>query len=455
MASKLAKMQPLLQPKTKALIKATMSLVQDPSIPDSPTGAARNAYATSLCGASNATVEDEDLAALCAGALMATTPWNYYNGTQSYGHDVLLPSLRIARTKLLKAGNGPGIPNAFAIHLLIHLEEPQNAPESYRWEALPYATKLFLTNHSELVPTQGHLTHMPAHLFLRTGDFSKGVETAQRSIANNKLYMSKCLTAYAYGHNLKMLVAHARFAGMSAAALKAAAECGTEDAGLEETPGNWTKQACVDCAGVGSPEKILTNLRFGLFKEILDIPPPSAWGAHQTYNQGAYYYARAMALFAIDKPDAAEEEAAIAVKAVKGDMTYGEIIPYELEAARAWYSKNKNVTAVILALERAVEANDALMYLEPPRWYYPPRQCLGEVLLAVDPKRALEVFREDQAVFPDNAWSLFGAAKAAAAIGEDSIAKEYKAKAASSWDKADVPLMSSCLQFATSPAAYR
>jgi len=62
---------------------------------------------------------------------MATSPWHYYNGTRSYGNDRLLPFLTLARSKLLGVVARPGPPHALAIHLMIHLEEPQNAPERY------------------------------------------------------------------------------------------------------------------------------------------------------------------------------------------------------------------------------------------------------------------------------------------------------------------------------------
>ena len=59
-----------------------------------------------------------------------------------------------------------GGPHPLAIHYLIHLLEPTNAPPEYRWEALEAASDLFQggTSNEELVPIQGHLTHMPAHL---------------------------------------------------------------------------------------------------------------------------------------------------------------------------------------------------------------------------------------------------------------------------------------------------
>ena len=66
-----------------------------------------------------------------------------------------------------------------------------------------------------LVPAQGHLTHMPAHLFLRVGWYKAAVTASARTVANNGRYHAACLNPYGYGHNTRMLVTNARFAGAS------------------------------------------------------------------------------------------------------------------------------------------------------------------------------------------------------------------------------------------------
>jgi hypothetical protein len=59
---------------------------------------------------------------------------------------------------------------------------------------------------------------------------------------------------------------------------------------------------------------------------------------------------------------------------------------------QAWHV-HKDTSAATAALRSAVQANDALPYLEPPRWYYPPRQCLGAMLLSTNATEALEAPR--------------------------------------------------------------
>jgi hypothetical protein len=97
---------------------------------------------------------DVDIDALCAGALMSMSPWNYYDGDSSYPASPLKPALQPAKSKLENATAG-AVPHALAIHLLIHLLEPTNAPSNFRWEAFPAAETLFNTSGKELVPGQG------------------------------------------------------------------------------------------------------------------------------------------------------------------------------------------------------------------------------------------------------------------------------------------------------------
>ena len=62
-----------------------------------------------------------------------------------------------------------------------------------------------------------------------------------------------------------------------------------------------------------------------------------------------------------------------------------------------------------IASWRAVAAEDALAYDEPPAWYYPMRESLGAALLADgQAAEAEKVFREDLASHPRNGRSLYG-----------------------------------------------
>ena len=94
--------------------------------------------------------------------------------------------------------------------------------------------------------------------------------------------------------------------------------------------------------------------------------------------------------------------------------------------------------------------DDSNIYLEPPRLWYPARECLGALLASApasqggNSTRALEVFQKDLEQYVDSAWSLYGAAKAANALGMTAAAKNYTTRGDLAWGKADIPFTSPC-----------
>ena len=168
--------------------------------------------------------------------------------------------------------------------------------------------------------------------------------TAQRSVVNNRRYLELCLTPYAFGHNLKMLIAHARFSGQLEAALEAARATSEPAAGEEATPAGG--RACVDCAGVGSPEEVLTLLRFGRWEALLEVAQPSSWGDERWvgYNQAAFWLARASAFYAIGRvsdADAARDRAVASASEL-----WASVVPAELRAMRAWRVEHDHAAAL-------------------------------------------------------------------------------------------------------------
>lgn len=473
--------------KSRVLLEAYAELVVDPSIHDDSERTARalDQWAERLCAETNSSSADADIDSLCAGALMANTPWNYYEGSASGTTYPLQPNLVPAKAKLLASveGGDYGSPHVLAIHLLIHLLEPTTAPEEYRWQALRPALLLYNGTGSSigreasgdggdggLVPSQGHLSHMPAHLFLRTGLYAEGVAASAVAVDDNLRYAERCLSPYAYGHNLKMLVSHARMGGMfhDAAAYSRLA---AEDAagGNQLTPAGNVE--CLDCAGRGSPLLLLTLARWGRWDEVLDVPVPKDWGHPELagYHEAAFGLARALAWYGLADGrgrDGGSDDGAFVVKGDRearrsvgaapraiSEMNIFNTTAHfgaELKAVRAWRIE-RDYGAAIRALEDLVAADDSNQYIEPPVWYYPPRQCLGVALLLApeptrDTPRALEVFRKDLEAFPENAWSLNGAADAMEALGRLEEAQAYRKRAEAAWSKADTPFDSPCPQ---------
>ena len=100
--------------------------------------------------------DDLDAATMYAESGMNLRPWKLYrpDGTPEEGTEEIVAVLE---SVLKRDPNHPG-----ANHYYIHAIEASKHPE----RALPSATRL-----ETLVPSAGHLVHMPAHIYIRTGDY--------------------------------------------------------------------------------------------------------------------------------------------------------------------------------------------------------------------------------------------------------------------------------------------
>ena len=93
---------------------------------------------------------------------------------------------------------------------------------------------------------------------------------------------------------------------------------------------------------------------------------------------------------------------------------------------------------------RAAAIEDAMLYEEPPLWYYPVRHSLGRALLeAGRPAEAEAAYREDLLRFPENGWSLIGLANALEAQGDEEGARGARVRFGTAWKFADVNLTQS------------
>jgi tetratricopeptide (TPR) repeat protein len=100
--------------------------------------------------------------------------------------------------------------------------------------------------------------------------------------------------------------------------------------------------------------------------------------------------------------------------------------------------------AAVPHFQEALNIEDKGLYFEPPKWYYPVRQSLGEALLkAGRSAEAEQVYREDLKRFPENGWSLYGLAAALRAQGKSAEAAAVEKRFARAWSDADVKLTAS------------
>jgi hypothetical protein len=154
--------------------------------------------------------------------------------------------------------------------------------------------------------------------------------------------------------------------------------------------------------------------------------------AHAAKQQWAEAQAALDTVTAINAatPDAAESKMplSVAVHALTGEIA----------------TRRGDVDAGITHFREALRIEDAGLYFEPPKWYYPVRHSLGAALLKAGRNAEAErVYREDLRRFPENGWALFGLAQALKAQGKDGEAARVDARFKQAWADADVTLVAS------------
>ena len=154
--------------------------------------------------------DDLDAATLYAQSIMNLSPWDLWNldGSPREGTPEILSALE---SVLKRDPNHLG-----AIHYYIHAVEASPRPE----RALAYANTL-----PSLAPPIGHLVHMPAHIYIRTGDYLAAEEACAKAARVDDSHIQSSpnmFTVLSYLHDLYFLVAAASMDGHYSTAREAA-----------------------------------------------------------------------------------------------------------------------------------------------------------------------------------------------------------------------------------------
>jgi tetratricopeptide (TPR) repeat protein len=140
---------------------------------------------------------DADAAVLYAESLMDLRPWKWWtpDGKPAEG---TLEIVKVLERALAQHPDHIG-----ANHYYIHAVEASQHPE----KALPAAKRL-----EKLVPAAGHLLHMAAHIYIRTGDYPEAARVNEAAVrADEALAKSAEISFYRiayYGHNLHFLAVY-------------------------------------------------------------------------------------------------------------------------------------------------------------------------------------------------------------------------------------------------------
>ena len=370
--------------------------------------------------------KDLDAATLYAESLMDLRPWNYWrpDGTPYPGTKEIVRQLERV---ISRNPNHPG-----ACHYYIHAIEAVN-PKA----AVPCAERLV-----RLMPGEGHMVHMPAHIYIRVGRWNDAIEANQHAIHSDEVFIEGqhpvgvYPLAY-YPHNIHFLAFAFTMAGRSAQAIEASHTL-TSKVNLDAARQVGLLQEML-------PYHALTLTTFGKWDEVLAQPLPPE---DIRFSYAMAYYARGVAHAA--KGEWAEAQAALdtvtATDAATPDGADGKtalsIAVHALSGEIA--TRRGDLEAGINHFREAAKIEDAGLYFEPPKWYYPIRHSLGAALLkAGEHAEAEKVYREDLRRFPENGWSLFGFAQALRAQGKNTEAAAAEGRFRRAWASTDVTLTAS------------
>jgi tetratricopeptide (TPR) repeat protein len=343
--------------------------------------------------------DDLDAATLFAEAGMNLHPWGLWHvdGTPEAGTDEIVSTLESVMKR------DPD--HLGAIHYYIHAVEASANPE----RALAGANKL-----AALAPNAGHIVHMPAHVYIRTGDYEAAVKTNEKAAEVDRAYIKATgvqgiYPMMYYSHNLHFIAMCAAMNGNYAESRKNADL-------LVENVGPHVKDMPPLEGFMTIP--VAVEIRFHHWNEILKMPQPDAAMKTATVF---WHFGRGMALASTGKITEAEAEYKIvsdAEAATPPDVIFQMPINNKAKdimkiakdvlGAKVAVAKKDNDGAIAM-LRDAVAIQDTLKYGEPSDWFFPVRESLGGALLmSGDAAGAERVFRDDLDRNLRNPRSLWG-----------------------------------------------
>jgi tetratricopeptide (TPR) repeat protein len=375
--------------------------------------------------------DDLDAATLFAESGMNLHPWGLWHrdGTAEEGTDEILATLE---SVIKREPNHMG-----AVHYYIHSVEASRSPE----RALAGANRL-----AALAPAAGHIVHMPAHIYIRTGDYAAAVKTNQEAAAADRAYLKASngrgiYPMMYYSHNLHFIAMCSAMNGDYTEAKRTAemlaAHVGPHVKEMPPIEGFMTIPLAVD-------------VRFHRWDDILKAPQPDP---NMKLASVFSHFARGMALAATGKTSEAEAEYKIvsdAEEATPPDVVFTmpvnnkakDVLKIARDVLGAKIALAKKDSAgAIEKLQSAVAVQDSLKYNEPEDWFFPVRESLGAALLMNgDAPAAEKVFREDIDRHPRNPRSLYGLQEALKAQKRDYDAGFVQKQFQASWKGGSTPL---------------
>jgi tetratricopeptide (TPR) repeat protein len=402
--------------------------------------------------------DDKDVAALYIEALITRTPrrlWDVKTGKPAKGSDVL-EALQACERSMQQADELGRMQHPAILHLYIHALEMSNTPQIGMRAADVLAP---------MCPDSGHLSHMPAHIYVLCGDYEKARLASVRAIRANDVFLDYAgpFTFYTVAccHDLHLMMHTCMFLGRYTDALHAADKiCGLLTKDVLRVQGR--PKFAMSLEGYYAT-RMHVLVRFGRWQDIIDAPLPDDPGLYPV-TTAMHHYAKGVAQAVLKNFQEADAERARFHQSVaripkerrffnnpaQDILAVGEsLLDGELE-----YHKG-NHAAAYENLRESVRRDDNLQYIEPWAWMHPPRHALAALLAEQSNyEEAEQIYRDDLgqsariqrcAQHPDNVWALHGLVECLQTRGDTKELPALRQKLEIALKLADVPITSSCM----------
>ncbi len=412
---------------SSAIEKALIMAMQVRYSPDSTVSrtSLNESYAKAMKKVYNQFPHDADVAALYADALMLLHPWMYWK------HDgkpeTWTPEIvSVIENNLKEHPMHPG-----ANHYYIHVVEASPTPGL----ATKSADRL-----SVMMPAVSHMVHMPSHIYIRTGEYQKGIDVNEKSIDGYNKYLQlfpdvvNNVSLYLI-HNLHMKTACAMMEPNYAFSKKTAAECivsfDTSFLSLPQPLGNFIQYVYM------IPQMV--DVRYGKWDALISQP---IIDKHYAYAHVLSIWTKGLAEANTNKLVDAKRTLVQLQGAMKNPDLKIVLNPFNAAISAALVAekilqgtiaeKEGNIKAAVASYEAAVKLEDKLIYTEPRDWLIPSRHYLANALIQQKKSKiAKQILTEDLQQNPHNFYALSAMQK----INKSAM---WKTQLNSAWKNADM-----------------
>ena len=392
------------------------------------------AYSASMKAAYTEFPDNDFVATLYAESIMNLHAWDFYSKKGGEPRPWTSELLQVLEHAITINPENP-----LANHLYLHATEA--APDVEK--ALASAERL-----KTLVPSAGHLVHMPSHIYINTGDYHEGSIANEKAVIADSIYIAECKSQgvypqYYYPHNYHFLAATAAFEGRGSKSIEAAYKT------VSILDKKYFREAGYETVLHYATIPMHVLVKFEQWEKILTSPKPDD---DLAYPKAIWHYARGMAYANLNKLSEAQIELDSLNKLSESEDVK-RIIIWSINPAQQVCKISSNVlsaelmtkrgdykTAVEL-LKQAMVLEDGLNYNEPPDWFFSVRHLLGDALMnSGDYVESEKIYREDLALWPKNGFALNGLYESLKGQNKIKEAEDVKKQFEIAWQYADSQL---------------